>query len=64
MAYELHGILTGAEVKQAYDGGFESFLNNVVSPIYWVIFKVLVDFIIYFYICHSVSNFFSKNAGG
>ncbi|KAJ4842397.1 putative callose synthase 8 [Turnera subulata] len=37
MAYELHGILTGVEVKQAYDGGFESFLNNVVSPIYRVI---------------------------
>lgn len=47
MAYELHGILTGTfstktaeKVKPAYGGGFESFLNNVVTPIYWVIYEV------------------------
>ncbi|KAK4851376.1 hypothetical protein QYF36_014627 [Acer negundo] len=41
MAYELHGILTGAvsmktgeNVMPAYGGGFECFLNNVVTPIY------------------------------
>ncbi|KAJ4726559.1 Callose synthase-like protein [Melia azedarach] len=46
MAYELHGILTGTfstktaeKVKPAYGGGFESFLNNVVTPIYWVIYE-------------------------
>ncbi|KAH7512777.1 hypothetical protein FEM48_Zijuj12G0126200 [Ziziphus jujuba var. spinosa] len=44
MAYELHGMLTGAisattweKVMPAYGGGYESFLNNVVSPIYTVI---------------------------
>ncbi|TXG66640.1 hypothetical protein EZV62_007915 [Acer yangbiense] len=46
MAYELHGILTGAvsmktgeNVMPAYGGGFECFLNNVVTPIYQVIFE-------------------------
>ncbi|KAL1299856.1 hypothetical protein HN51_044400 [Arachis hypogaea] len=44
MAYELHGILTGAislttweKVMPAYGGEPESFLNNVVTPIYKVI---------------------------
>ncbi|THG01315.1 hypothetical protein TEA_002807 [Camellia sinensis var. sinensis] len=46
MAYELHGILnsdismiTGERVMPAYGGQSESFLNNVVSPIYTVIQK-------------------------
>ncbi|XP_056172840.1 putative callose synthase 8 isoform X2 [Syzygium oleosum] len=43
MANELHGILTGvpsptSEVIPAYGGGPESFLNNVVTPIYRVIY--------------------------
>ncbi|XP_027343948.1 putative callose synthase 8 [Abrus precatorius] len=44
MAYELHGILSGAislttweKVMPAYGGELESFLNNVVTPIYKVI---------------------------
>jgi callose synthase len=44
MAYELHGMLTGAvslttweKVMPAYGGQPESFLNNVVTPIYRVI---------------------------
>lgn len=48
MASELHGMLTGAVsletgevVKPAYGGGHESFLSNVVSPIYRVIWEVL-----------------------
>lgn len=47
MAYELHGILTGAvstitgeKIMPAYGGAFESFLKNVVTPIYWVIYEV------------------------
>lgn len=45
MAYELHGILTGVtsptlEAIPAYGGGPESFLNNVVTPIYRVICDV------------------------
>ncbi|XP_012074237.1 putative callose synthase 8 isoform X2 [Jatropha curcas] len=46
MAYELHGMLTGAvslttgeKVMPAYGGGFESFLKNIVTPIYRVIYK-------------------------
>lgn len=46
MAYELHGMLTGAvssttweKVLPAYGGQPESFLNNVVTPIYRVIYK-------------------------
>ncbi|XP_057992637.1 putative callose synthase 8 isoform X1 [Hevea brasiliensis] len=46
MAYELHGMLTGdvslitgEKVMPAYGGGFESFLNNVVTPIYRVIYE-------------------------
>ncbi|KAJ8755066.1 hypothetical protein K2173_016646 [Erythroxylum novogranatense] len=46
MANELHGMLTGAvslttgeKVMPAYRGGHESFLNNVVTPIYKVIRK-------------------------
>jgi callose synthase len=50
MAYELHGMLTGAvslttweKVMPAYGGQPESFLNNVVTPIYRVISEVLLD---------------------
>ncbi|GMH24888.1 hypothetical protein Nepgr_026731 [Nepenthes gracilis] len=46
MAYELHSMLTGAvslitweRVMPAYGGAPESFLENVVSPFYWVINK-------------------------
>ncbi|PPR85201.1 hypothetical protein GOBAR_AA35494 [Gossypium barbadense] len=46
MAYELHGMLTGAvsmttgdTVEPAYGGSHESFLSNVVTPIYEVIRK-------------------------
>ncbi|KAH9779588.1 putative callose synthase 8 [Citrus sinensis] len=46
MAYELHGILTGAvstitgeKIMPAYGGAFESFLKNVVTPIYRVIYE-------------------------
>ncbi|XP_031116196.1 putative callose synthase 8 isoform X1 [Ipomoea triloba] len=46
MAYELHSMLidavsmtTGEKFMPAYGGGYESFLNNVVSPIYEVISK-------------------------
>ncbi|KAH7844337.1 hypothetical protein Vadar_026931 [Vaccinium darrowii] len=46
MAYELHGMLTGAvsmttgeKVVPAYGGGSESFLNNVVTPIYTVVYE-------------------------
>ncbi|GMI65572.1 glucan synthase-like 4 [Hibiscus trionum] len=46
MAYELHGMLTGAvsmttgeTVTPAYGGSHESFLSNVVTPIYEVIQK-------------------------
>ncbi|PIA33973.1 hypothetical protein AQUCO_03900091v1 [Aquilegia coerulea] len=46
MAYELHGVLSGAVsqatgdlVRPAYGGEPESFLNKVVTPIYKVIYK-------------------------
>ncbi|XP_019101818.1 PREDICTED: putative callose synthase 8 isoform X3 [Camelina sativa] len=46
MAYELHGVLTGAvsmitgeKVMPAYGVGHESFLANVVTPIYRVVEK-------------------------
>ncbi|KAK9204378.1 hypothetical protein WN943_014638 [Citrus x changshan-huyou] len=46
MAYELHGILTGAvstitgeKIMPAYGGAFESFLKNVVTPIYRVMYE-------------------------
>jgi callose synthase len=41
MSYELHGVLSGAvsiitgeKIIPAYGGEDESFLNNVVTPIY------------------------------
>ncbi|KAJ8616668.1 hypothetical protein MRB53_036040 [Persea americana] len=46
MAYELYGVLSGAvsmetgeNVRPACGGGPESFLNNVVTPIYRVIYE-------------------------
>uniref|UniRef100_A0A1S3X858 Callose synthase 8 n=3 Tax=Nicotiana TaxID=4085 RepID=A0A1S3X858_TOBAC len=46
MAYELHSMLigavsmtTGEKLMPAYQGNSESFLNNVVSPVYDVIYK-------------------------
>ncbi|KAI8551840.1 hypothetical protein RHMOL_Rhmol06G0218200 [Rhododendron molle] len=46
MAYEMHGMLIGVvsmtmgeKVMPAYEGGSESFLNNVVTPIYTVILE-------------------------
>ena len=60
MAYELHGMLTGAvslttweKVMPAYGGQSESFLNNVVTPIYEVIRKVLYEF----NLCFQLSQF-------
>ncbi|TQD92620.1 hypothetical protein C1H46_021731 [Malus baccata] len=62
MAYELHGTLTGAvslttweKVMPAYGGQPESFLNNVVTPIYTVISKVLCECTLIF----QLSPFFS-----
>lgn len=47
MAYELHSLLVGAvsittgeKVMPQYGGGHESFLHNIVSPIYEVIHEV------------------------
>lgn len=47
MAYELYGVLSGAvslntgeKVQPAYGGEPESFLTNVVTPIYNVIYEV------------------------
>ena len=47
MAYELHSMLicavsktTGEKVMPAYGGGPESFLTNIVTPLYGVIHKV------------------------
>jgi len=51
MSYELYGVLSGAvsliteeKVRPAYGGDDESFLNNVVKPIYNVIFQVHITF--------------------
>lgn len=51
MSYELYGVLSGAvslitgeKVRPAYGGDDESFLNNVVKPIYNVIFQVRISF--------------------
>ncbi|KAF9672669.1 hypothetical protein SADUNF_Sadunf11G0067200 [Salix dunnii] len=41
MADELHDLLTGKKVTTAYGGGRESFLGNVVTPIYRVIYESL-----------------------
>jgi callose synthase len=50
MSYEMHGVLSGAislttweKVMPAYGNEPESFLNNVVTPIYNVIKKVLFN---------------------
>ena len=54
MAYELHGILSGAislttweKIMPAYGGEPESFLNNVITPIYDVIKKVQAHFVLF-----------------
>lgn len=51
MSYELYGVLSGAvslitgeKVRPAYGGDDESFLNNVVRPIYIVILEVHIFF--------------------
>lgn len=51
MAYEVHGVLSGAvsintgkKVVPTYGGECESFLKNVVTPIYRVIYEVLYHF--------------------
>lgn len=57
MAYELYGILTGAislttweKVAPAYAAEPEYFLNNVVVPIYKVLYEVMNLIIGLFYI--------------
>ena len=59
MAYELHGMLIGdvnpttwEKVVPAYGGASESFLKNVVTPIYDVIQKVFLG-------CRSVFELLS-----
>lgn len=56
MAFELYGLLagsvssvTGENVKPAYGGEEEAFLNKVVTPIYQTIARVLllISFISY-----------------
>lgn len=54
MANELYGVLSGAvspitgeKVRPANGGGSESFLNNVVTPIYRVIYEVWLDFLLH-----------------
>lgn len=54
MAYELHGNLSGAislttweKVMPAYGGEPESFLKNVVTPIYKVIRDVLSNLLLF-----------------
>lgn len=56
MAYELHGMLTGAvssttweKVMPAYGGEPESFLKNVVTPIYRVIYEVILMLVCSFF---------------
>lgn len=63
MAFELYSTLagnvsplTGENVKPAYGGEKEAFLNKVVTPIYDVIAKVF-PFILIFYL----NNFSHKN---
>ena len=63
MSFELHGILSGAvnlatweKVMPAYEGEPESFLNNVVTPIYRVISEVLSDFILSVFFSFSLCN--------
>lgn len=61
MAYELYGVLSGAvslntreKVRPAYGGDCESFLKNVVTPIYKVIYEVLSSLSI---VSHSCTLF-------
>ena len=55
MAFELNGMLdghissvTGEKVKAAYGGEENSFLDNVIKPIYDVISKVRLHSELYF----------------
>jgi len=68
MAYELHGILSGAislttweKVMPAYGGEPESFLNKVVTPIYTVIRKVLSNLstLLFWIVFFNITNLFS-----
>ena len=50
MAYELHGLLagnvsivTGENIKPSYGGDDEAFLRKVITPLYWVIEKVITQ---------------------
>jgi callose synthase len=45
MADELHDLLIGKKFTTAYKGGSESFLRNVVTPIYRVIYEVYSYFL-------------------
>lgn len=69
MAYELHGILCGAislttweKVMPAYGGETESFLNNVVTPIYTVIRQVLSNLssLLFWIVFFNITNFCSN----
>lgn len=69
MAYELHGILSGAislttweKVMPAYGGETESFLNNVVTPIYTVIRQVLSNLssLLFWIVFFNITNFCSN----
>jgi asparagine synthetase A len=57
MSYEMHGVLSGAislttweKVMPAYGNEPESFLNNVVTPIYNVLKKVLFNVSSFFFL--------------
>lgn len=50
MAYELHGLLagnvsivTGENIKPSYGGDDEAFLRKVITPLYRVIEKVILE---------------------
>lgn len=70
MAYEMHGVLSGAislttweKVMPAYGGEPESFLKNVVTPIYTVIKDVLSNvssFCFYLAIFFNITNLSSN----
>lgn len=54
MAYDLYGVLSGAinlntgeKTVPAYGGEHESFLNNIVTPIYNVIYEVHISFLMF-----------------
>lgn len=54
MAYDLYGVLSGAidlntgeKAVPAYGGEHESFLNNIVTPIYTVIKEVHISVLMF-----------------